>query len=90
MPTDAVATLDRVDFLDLVRFLSELGKEGPYRISPEAWVRRWLSSENQIVYSRVNGSLPMADIQGNSVSFEFEVTQAGAIGFGLENGEACG
>ena len=87
MPTDAVATLDRVDFLDLVRFLSELGKEGPYRISPEAWVRRWLSSENQIVYSRVNGSLPMADIQGNSVSFEFEVTQAGAIGFGLENGE---
>lgn len=86
MPTDAVATLDRVDFLDLVRFLSELGKEGPYRISPEAWVRRWTTSDNQVVYSRVNGSLPMADIKGNTVTFEFEVNRAGTIGIGVENG----
>ena len=87
MPTDAVATLDRVDFLDLVCFLSELGKEGPYRISPEAWVRTWVTSDSQIVYSRVDGSLPMADVKGNTVSFDFEVTKAGAIGIGLENGD---
>ncbi|MCP4775327.1 MAG: c-type cytochrome, partial [Planctomycetaceae bacterium] len=87
MPTDAVATLDRVDFLDLVCFLSELGKEGPYRISPEAWVRRWATSDSQIVYSRVDGSLPMADVKGTTVSFDFEVTKAGAIGIGLENGD---
>lgn len=86
MPTDAVATLDRIDFLDLVSFLSELGKEGPYRVSPEAWVRRWITSENQIVYSRVDGFLPMADVKGNTVTLEFEVMQAGTIGFGLENG----
>ena len=86
MPTDAVATLDRVDFLDLVAFLSELGTEGPYRISPEALVRRWITSENQIIYSRVDGSLPMADVKGNTVTFEFEVKQAGTIGIGVENG----
>ncbi|MDE0934343.1 MAG: HEAT repeat domain-containing protein [Mariniblastus sp.] len=86
MPTDAVATLDRVDFLDLVSFLSELGKEGPYRVSPESWVRRWVTSEDQTIYSRVDGSLPMADVKGNNVAFDFEVTQAGAVGIAVENG----
>jgi putative heme-binding domain-containing protein len=41
MPDGLADTLTHRDFVDLVRFLSELGKIGPYAVSKAAVVRRW-------------------------------------------------
>lgn len=41
MPAGLTATLQRHEFVDLVRFLSELGKEGDFKVKPERLVRRW-------------------------------------------------
>jgi putative heme-binding domain-containing protein len=41
MPTGLTDALPRGDFLHLVRFLSELGKPGPYQANPAQLVRRW-------------------------------------------------
>lgn len=41
MPEGMAETLTRAELIDLVRFLSELGKVGPYQVSPARLVRRW-------------------------------------------------
>jgi putative heme-binding domain-containing protein len=41
MPAGLTATLRRDEFVDLVRFLSALGKEGGMRVSTKRLVRRW-------------------------------------------------
>src|SRR5205085_3077264 len=41
MPDGLTDTLTRGELLDLVRFLSELGKVGPYSVSKARVVRRW-------------------------------------------------
>ena len=41
MPAGLVDPLPRRDLIDLVRFLSELGKAGPYAVPPARVVRRW-------------------------------------------------
>src|SRR5262249_3161302 len=41
MPDGLTDTLTRSEFLDLVRFLTELGKVGPYSVSKARLVRRW-------------------------------------------------
>jgi putative heme-binding domain-containing protein len=41
MPTGLTDGLPLGDFLHLVRFLSELGKPGPYQANPAQLVRRW-------------------------------------------------
>jgi putative heme-binding domain-containing protein len=43
MPEGQTDTLTRQEFLDLVRFLSELGKVGPYAVSKARLARRWLT-----------------------------------------------
>jgi putative heme-binding domain-containing protein len=45
MPDGLTDTLTRGDLLDLVRFLSELGKVGPYAVGPQRVVRRWQTLE---------------------------------------------
>lgn len=45
MPDGLTDTLTRGELLDLVRFLSELGKIGPYAIGPRRLVRRWQALE---------------------------------------------
>jgi putative heme-binding domain-containing protein len=46
MPEGLVDPLTRGELLDLVRFLSELGKVGsPYAVSPARVIRRWLALE---------------------------------------------
>jgi putative heme-binding domain-containing protein len=45
MPDGLTDTLTRSELLDLVRFLSELGKVGPYAIGPQRVVRRWQALE---------------------------------------------
>jgi putative heme-binding domain-containing protein len=46
MPAGLTDTLTRGELLDLVRFLSELGKVGPYAIGPRRVVRRWQTLES--------------------------------------------
>ena len=41
MPPGLTASLRRDEFVDLVRFLSQLGKEGDYKVPRERYVRRW-------------------------------------------------
>ena len=41
MPLGLVATLTRAEFIDLVRFLSELGRPGPYAIHATPTIQRW-------------------------------------------------
>ena len=41
MPPGLTAALREDEFVDLVRFLSELGKEGPFKVAPTAFVRSW-------------------------------------------------
>jgi putative heme-binding domain-containing protein len=41
MPDGLTDTLTRGEFVDLVRFLAELGKVGPYSVSKAQLVRRW-------------------------------------------------
>ena len=85
MPADSVAKLSQSDFDDLVAFLSALGKSGPFQVSNQRFVRRWQTPDGKSIYSRVDGSLPIADIDGKQVFFNIEVTQAGPIGIHVEN-----
>jgi putative heme-binding domain-containing protein len=41
MPEGLADSLTRAELVDLVRFLSELGKVGPYTVGPARLVRRW-------------------------------------------------
>ncbi len=41
MPAGLTASLREDEFVDLVRFLSELGREGAYKIAPNRYVRTW-------------------------------------------------
>jgi putative heme-binding domain-containing protein len=45
MPDGLTDTLTRGELVDLVRFLSELGKVGPYSVTPAPVVRRWEALE---------------------------------------------
>ena len=45
MPTGLADTLTHGEFLDLIRFLAELGKPGPYGPSTAQYVRRWRSAD---------------------------------------------
>jgi putative heme-binding domain-containing protein len=46
MPDGLTDTLTRPEFVDLVRFLSELGKVGSYSVSKARLVRRWQTLED--------------------------------------------
>ena len=41
MPVGLTAQLREDEFVDLIRFLSELGKEGPYKTTAQRFVRNW-------------------------------------------------
>ena len=41
MPPGLTAGLRRDEFVDLVRFMSELGKEGKYKVQSDGVIRRW-------------------------------------------------
>jgi putative heme-binding domain-containing protein len=52
MPPGLTASLREDEFLDLVRFLSELGREGPYKTPANNYIRKW----------RTMGVMEQADI----------------------------
>jgi putative heme-binding domain-containing protein len=85
MPAELTDRLSRSEFVDLIAFLSSLGKEGPFKVSSEPLVRRWIMDDQSVRYSRVDGILPVSDISGAHVVFEFDVTAEGTIGIHVEN-----
>jgi hypothetical protein len=78
MPDGLTDVLTRGELVDLVRFLSELGKVGPYSVSKARLVRRWQTLTGtpgigaaalddpsvrwDSVYSTVAGVLPLEDL----------------------------
>lgn len=62
MPPGLTASLREDELVDLVRFLSELGKEGPYKVPANRFVRRWRVlpyDDNVSHWIRRNGSQAM-------------------------------
>ena len=60
MPAGLLDTMTRLEVIDLVRFLSELGKLGPYAVSPQArLVRRWQVLEPPAVAPKGTGVDPL-------------------------------
>ena len=60
MPAGLTDTMTRSDVIDLVRFLSELGKLGPYAVSPQArLVRRWQVLEPPALAPKGTGVDPL-------------------------------
>src|SRR5262249_45280503 len=96
MPAGLTATLTSGEFLDLVRFLSELGKPGPYANNPKPLVRRWRMAETHDstnwapAYSYVNGDFVphlANDKSAQSVRCDVEVTTPGKIGLRLNSAD---
>lgn len=85
MPSELVVKLPRGEFVDLIAFLSSLGKDGPYKIPTNQYARKWEMADGSTVYSRVDGSLPVSDIKGNTAIMEVEVTTAGAVALQVAN-----
>jgi len=85
MPADLTNGLTEKEFVDLAAFLSQLGKEGPYKIATEVFVRKWNAEDGTPLFSKVDGTLPVSELKGNMVSFDFNVTKPGAIGFEVAN-----
>jgi putative heme-binding domain-containing protein len=57
MPSGLADLLTDGEFLDLVRFLSELGRP-PFAVTAAPAIRRWRLPDGSPVYSRVSGELP--------------------------------
>jgi putative heme-binding domain-containing protein len=80
MPAGLADLLTDQEFFDLVRFLSELGKPGPYAVGTAPVLRRWRVLEEGVwipAYSRVSGILPPG--KATSVRGDIDVTTAGRI-----------
>jgi putative heme-binding domain-containing protein len=62
MPPGLTAQLRRDEFIDLVRFMSELGRPGPFAVGPERWVRRWrvLEQNSEFEDALRQGSIALA------------------------------
>jgi len=80
MPAGLADLLTDAEFLDLVRFLSELGKPGPYAVIAAPVVRRWRALDPAGVavpaYSTVSGVLPA---EWPSATCEINVVTPGLI-----------
>ncbi|MEO5803589.1 MAG: PVC-type heme-binding CxxCH protein [Verrucomicrobiota bacterium] len=91
MPDGSANSLKHSELIDLVRFLSELGKPGAYANNPKAIVRKWqigfpISPDTTTTwttaYSFVSGVLPL-DLFANQdaalARFQIDSTTAGKI-----------
>ncbi len=92
MPVGLADTLTKAELTDLVRFLSELGKVGPYSISKTPYVRRWQVETPagwSSIYSEVSGTLPPTTVEAalpknaaavtTRLRFQVEVTTPGRV-----------
>lgn len=71
MPPGLTASLTEPEFIDLVRFLSELGREGGVKLSPRTFVRNWegLQADGswKVLPARIDGFVPLAEAPGGSL-----------------------
>jgi len=84
MPPALTASLNRREFVDLIAYLSSLGRDGAYKAPPNAFVRRWTDGD-KVTFSRVDGSLPPAEIKGRTLRYTIEVTAPGSVAMLLED-----
>lgn len=87
MPADLTAKLNHNQLLDLLVFLSSLGKEGDYQVPQNRFVRRWLTEDQQELFSRVDGSLKAEDRPKTTLEFEVEVSAPGRIALKVDNSD---
>jgi len=80
MPADLTAKLARDEFVDLIAFLSALGKDGPYKVPQNRLIRKWTLKDGQELLSNVNGTINVPEVQGAQAAFQINVTTAGKIG----------
>ena len=70
MPKGLANLMTRAEFVDLVRFLSELGKPGPYAIRSTPTIQRWKVlkpvPESLVGLVARQGSVPRPDSRGRS------------------------
>jgi putative heme-binding domain-containing protein len=85
MPAELTAKLSEDEFIDLVAFLSNLGKDGPYKAPAKRYVRRWILEDKSELYSQVSGMLPMNEAAEHTVTIEIKVTAPGNIGLKLSD-----
>ncbi len=91
MPPGLTDSLTHAEFVDLVRFLSELGKVGgSFSLGKERLVRRWLvavppgvpgtPSGWKSAYGEVSGVLPPSALVGSpAVAFDLDVSTPGKV-----------
>ena len=82
MPEGLANGLTRAELRDLIRFLCDLGKPGPFRAPDRPLVRRWLIADGAgrttQKFSTVAGDLPREELgTSNDASFEVEVLHEG-------------
>jgi hypothetical protein len=93
MPEGLTNGLTRAELRDLIRFLADLGKPGPFRVPDKPLVRRWLTATAPArvkaigetaglvwlpKFSTVAGELPLEDVgRAGWVRFEVEVIKPG-------------
>lgn len=91
----------RQEFLDLAKFVSQLGRPGPYANDESPYLRKWrvvageqaglVPGEDAFwmpAYSLVNGELPAADLLGENVVYArgfVEILTAGAVRLDLND-----
>jgi putative heme-binding domain-containing protein len=71
MPDGLADTLTRGELVDLVRFLSELGKVGPYSVSKARLVRRWQVLDATPAARRLLLSTRFASATGNDPALQW-------------------
>ena len=93
MPVGLTNSLRRDELVDLVRFLSELGKEGDLKVQEDGTLRAWLVYQNDKleqtmpVSTLVNGSLSLSEwpsikinnVPSRAAESRFEVLQDGNV-----------
>jgi putative heme-binding domain-containing protein len=100
MPEGLTNGLTRSELRDLIRFLSDLGKPGPYRVPDKPLVRRWLTASLKSVdeagsvtwlpkFATVAGELPLEDVAG-WVRFDVDVIKAGRFQLTFNNATGLG
>jgi putative heme-binding domain-containing protein len=106
MPEGLTNGLTRAELRDLIRFLADLGKPGPFRIPDKPLVRRWLvagasapvkSPEEASAlpwlprFATVAGELPLEDVPASGwVRFEVDVLQPGRFQLTWNNAGGLG
>ena len=84
MPNGLSDPLTRGEFLDLIRFLSALGKPGPYGPSTAQYVRRWTTDSGRSVYALFSGEVPADAVNGASkLTATIDIPTAGKVGLQL-------